>query len=96
MVAKTAMPTWPGEVPELGLTLASAAKLTGTAKGGLLVTKIDPNVTAAERGIKENDLILDVAGRSVANMKDVYAAINSVCVPTISAWPLRVERVVKA
>ncbi len=42
-----------------------------------VVTEVDPKSAAAERGFKEGDVILEVAGKSVANAGDVREAISS-------------------
>jgi serine protease Do len=65
------------EVPQLGLTLAPAGKLAGAGKKGVVVTKVEPKSTAADRGFKEGDVILEVAGKSVANPSDVREAIEA-------------------
>jgi serine protease Do len=64
------------EVPRLGLTLAPAGKLAGVGKEGVVVTKVDPKSAAADRGFKEGDVILEVAGKSVANPAEVRDAIE--------------------
>jgi serine protease Do len=66
------------EVPRLGLTLAPAGKLAGKGKKGVVVTKVAPKSAAADRGIKEGDVIFEVAGKSVANPGDVREAIEAV------------------
>jgi serine protease Do len=65
------------EVPRLGLTLAPAGKLAGAGKKGVVVTKVAPKSAAADRGFKEGDVILEVAGKSVANPGDVREAIET-------------------
>ena len=42
-----------------------------------MVTEVDPKSAAAERGFKEGDVILEVAGKSVTNAGDVREAINA-------------------
>ena len=37
---------------------------------------LDPNGPAAERGIKTGDVILDVGGKTVANVADVRKALT--------------------
>jgi len=64
-------------VPKLGLTLAPANSVAGAGKEGLVVTEVDPKSAAAERGFKEGDVILEVAGKSVASVADVREAINT-------------------
>jgi serine protease Do len=63
------------DVPKLGLTLAPANTVAGAGKDGVVVTDVDPKSAAAERGFKEGDVILEVAGKSVANVADVREAI---------------------
>ena len=65
------------DVPKLGLTLAPAVSVAGAGKDGVVVTEVDPKSAAAERGFKEGDVILEVAGKSVTNAGDVREAINA-------------------
>jgi len=65
------------DVPKLGLTLAPANTVAGAGKEGVVVTEVDPKSPAAERGFKEGDVILEVAGKSVSNAGDVREAINA-------------------
>src|SRR6201746_139115 len=65
------------DVPKLGLTLAPADSVAGAGKDGVVVTEVDPKSAAAERGFKEGDVILEVAGKSVTNAGDVREAINA-------------------
>jgi serine protease Do len=65
------------DVPKLGLTLAPANSVAGAGKDGVVVTEVDPNSAAADRGFKEGDVILEVAGKSVTNAGDVREAINA-------------------
>jgi serine protease Do len=65
------------EVPKLGLTLAPSNSVAGAGKDGVVVTEVDPKSAAAERGFKEGDVILEVAGKSVASVADVREAINT-------------------
>jgi serine protease Do len=51
--------------------------VAGAGKDGVVVTEVDPKSAAAERGFKEGDVILEVAGKSVANPGDVREAIAS-------------------
>src|SRR5450631_2142286 len=55
------------DVPRLGLTVAPASSVAGAGKTGDVITGVDPKSDAAERGFKEGDVILEVAGKSVAN-----------------------------
>jgi serine protease Do len=65
------------DVPKLGLTLAPANSVAGAGKDGVVVTEVDPKSAAAERGFKEGDVILEVAGKTVTNAGDVREAINA-------------------
>ena len=53
------------DVPKLGLTVAPANSVAGAGKEGVVVTEVDPKSAAAERGFKEGDVILEVAGKNV-------------------------------
>ncbi|WP_024512462.1 Do family serine endopeptidase [Bradyrhizobium sp. ARR65] len=65
------------DVPKLGLTVAPAGSVAGAGKEGVVVTDVDPKSAAADRGFKEGDVILEVAGKTVANAGDVREAINA-------------------
>jgi len=65
------------DVPKLGLTVAPANSVAGAGKDGVVVTEVDPKSAAADRGFKEGDVILEVAGKSVANAGDVREAVNA-------------------
>jgi serine protease Do len=64
-------------VPNLGLTLAPANSVAGAGKDGVVVTDVDPNSPSAERGFKEGDVILEVAGKLVSNPTEVRDAITT-------------------
>jgi serine protease Do len=65
------------DVPKLGMTVAPANSVAGAGKDGVVVTEVDPKSAAAERGFKEGDVILEVAGKSVTTAGDVREAINA-------------------
>ncbi len=65
------------DVPKLGLTLAPANSVAGAGKDGVVVTEVDPKSAAAERGFKEGDVILEVAGKEVSTPTDVRDALAS-------------------
>jgi serine protease Do len=65
------------DVPKLGMTVAPANSVAGAGKDGVVVTEVDPQSAAADRGFKEGDVILEVAGKTVANAGDVREAINA-------------------
>jgi serine protease Do len=70
-------PTRGTDLPKLGLTLAPANSVAGAGKDGVVVTEVDPKSAAAERGFKEGDVILEVAGKSVTSAGDVRQAIDA-------------------
>src|SRR5215475_7968871 len=63
-------------VPRLGLTLAPAGQVAGSGSEGVVVTNVDPNGIASEQGLKTGDVILEVAGKKVANPADVRSALS--------------------
>jgi serine protease Do len=65
------------DVPRLGLTVAPASSVAGAGKTGVVVTNVDPDSAAAERGFKEGDVILEVAGKNVTSPGDVRDAIKT-------------------
>ena len=65
-----------GDSPRLGLNLAPAKDVAGSGDQGVAVVGVDPNGPAAERGIKTGDVILDVAGKAVANTAEVRKAFS--------------------
>jgi serine protease Do len=65
------------DVPKLGMTVAPANSVAGAGKEGVVVTEVDPKSAAADRGFKEGDVILEVAGKSVSTAGDVRDAINA-------------------
>jgi serine protease Do len=65
------------DVPRLGMTVAPADKVEGAGKKGVVVTKVEPKSAAADRGFKKGDVILEVAGKSVATPGDVREALES-------------------
>jgi serine protease Do len=65
------------DVPRLGMTVAPADQVEGAGKRGVVVTKVDPKSAAADRGFQTGDVILEVAGKSVATPGDVREAIEA-------------------
>jgi serine protease Do len=63
------------DVPKLGLSLAPAKQVAGSSGEGVVVTQVDPDGPAAERGFKTGDVILDVGGSTVATPADVKKAL---------------------
>ncbi|WGD50453.1 Do family serine endopeptidase [Bradyrhizobium sp. CB1650] len=61
--------------PRLGLSLAPAGDVQGAGQKGLVVTEVDPQGPAAQRGIQTGDVILNVGGKAVANVGDVRSEL---------------------
>ncbi|WBL80581.1 Do family serine endopeptidase [Bradyrhizobium xenonodulans] len=61
--------------PRLGLSLAPAGDVQGAGRKGVVVTEVDPQGPAAQRGIQTGDVILNVAGKAVANVDDVRSEL---------------------
>ncbi len=57
---------------KLGLTLRPAH-----GQDGVVVAEVDPDGAAAEKGLKQGDVILEVAGKSVNRPADVVDAIDA-------------------
>lgn len=64
-------------IPNLGLSLAPANSVAGAGQQGVVVTEVEANGPAAERGFKTGDVILEVAGKAVASPADVRKALDA-------------------
>jgi len=65
-----------GEMGMLGLQLAPAASVGGTAGKGVAVVGVEPGSVAGEKGFKTGDVIAEVAGRPVETPADVRKAVE--------------------
>ncbi len=61
--------------PRLGLSLAPAGEVQGAGQKGVVVTEVDPQGPAAQRGIQTGDVILNVGGKPVANVGEVRSEL---------------------
>jgi len=61
--------------PRLGLSLAPAGDVQGAGQSGVVVTEVDPQGPAAQRGIQTGDVILNVGGKAVASVGDVRSEL---------------------
>ena len=59
----------------LGLTLSPGRSIAGADPKGVVITDVDPSGPAAERGLKNGDVILEVAGKTVSTPAEVRDAI---------------------
>ena len=65
-----------GARPYLGLRVAPASEVDGAGKNGVVVTGLDPDGPAADKGLRTGDVILDVGGKAVTNTGDVRNALT--------------------
>jgi serine protease Do len=66
----------PSGVPHLGLQVAPAKDVSGAGSEGVVVTGVDPDGPAAEKGFQTGTVILDVGGTAVANAGDIRHALT--------------------
>lgn len=59
-----------------GLALAPAADVPGAGKQGVVVTEIDPDGVAAQKGLKVGDVILEAGGKTVGQPSDIVSVIG--------------------
>jgi len=64
------------DLAKLGLTLAPAARVAGAGSEGVVVTDVDSSGVAGDHGFSTGDVILEVAGKSVATPADVRKMIS--------------------
>jgi serine protease Do len=64
------------QLDNLGLSLAPAMKVPGAGDDGVVITEVDPNSDAADKGLKAGDVILQVAGETVSQPADVAKGVK--------------------
>jgi serine protease Do len=80
----------PNIIDQLGLTIAPASTL-GLDSKGLVVTEIDPTGVAAQRDLREGDVIVEVAGIAVESMSDLTGALRDAARAGQASALVRVE-----
>jgi serine protease Do len=65
------------EFSGLGVEVAPASEIRGAGKEGLLVTDIDPNGVAAQKGLRRGDVILEAGGQTVNSRGELSSAIDA-------------------
>lgn len=78
-------------VPRLGLQLAPAKSVQGAGNEGVVVTEVDPDGAAAQRGIRNGDIILDVGGKAVSSPQDVRDGLAAAKAENRKAVLMRVK-----
>ena len=61
----------------VGLSLSPAASVAGAGKDGAVVTELDPDGAAAQKGLRPGDVILDAGGKPVSGPDDVVKALEN-------------------
>jgi serine protease Do len=64
------------QLNDLGLSLAPAGKIPGSGEDGVVITDVDPDSDAADKGLKAGDVILQVAGEDVSEPSDVAKGVK--------------------
>jgi serine protease Do len=64
------------QMKDLGLSLAPAGTIPGAGEQGVVITDVDPESDAADKGLKPGDVILQVAGVDVSQPSDVAAGVK--------------------
>ncbi|MCI4678776.1 Do family serine endopeptidase [Rhodoblastus acidophilus] len=61
---------------KFGFSLEPSSDVAGAGKVGAVVTDIDPDGPAAQKGLRQGDVILDIAGKPVVGPADVVKALS--------------------
>jgi len=75
----------------LGLTLAPASSVQGAGSHGVVVSDLDPDGVAAQKGLQIGDIILEAGGRAVNLPADVKAVLAEAKKDNRKAVLLRVK-----
>jgi serine protease Do len=75
----------------LGLTLAPASSVEGAGSQGVVISDIDPDGVAAQKGLQIGDLILEAGGRAVNQPADISAVLAEAKKDNRKAVLLRVK-----
>ena len=63
------------QMEKLGLSLAPAATIPGAGEDGVVITEVNSDSDAADKGLKPGDIILQVAGVDVATPADIATGL---------------------
>jgi serine protease Do len=72
----TAGPSGGAQVASLGIEVAPAAEVRGAGGDGLVVTDVDPDGAAAQKGLRRGDVIVEVGGQAIHSREDLSGAID--------------------
>lgn len=61
---------------ELGISVAPASEVQGANSDGIVVTDVDNQGPAGERGLRTGDVILEIGGRNVTRTNDLNDALT--------------------
>jgi serine protease Do len=75
----------------LGLTLAPAASVQGAGSHGVVISDIDPDGVAAQKGLQIGDVILEAGGHAVNQPAEISAALAEAKKDNRKAVLLRVK-----
>jgi serine protease Do len=64
-------------VAGLGVEVAPAAQVPGAGGAGLVVTDVDPDSAAAQKGVRPGDVIVEAAGRAINSQSDLSSALDA-------------------
>jgi serine protease Do len=59
-----------------GFSLEPSKDVSGAGKEGAVVTDLDPDGPAAQKGLRQGDVILDIGGKAVSSPADVVKALS--------------------
>jgi serine protease Do len=74
--ADTSSPSGNAGFDNFGLALATASSVPGAGSQGVVITDVDPDGAAAQKGLKVGDVILEAGGKTVAKPSDVSTVLN--------------------
>lgn len=71
-------PVPPADVPESTSSLGMTLVPNGDGSGGLLIQEVEPDSTAAQRGLAVGDVLLEIDNKPLTSIADYDAAISGV------------------
>ncbi len=76
------------DLKQLGITLKPAP----SGKDGVAISEVDPNSDAAQKGLREGDVILKAAGENVSSPQDVVKALKKTKDEGLSAVMFHIKK----